>query len=46
MPDEQIPEAKESVEGEKEREEKSAKPASEGNEATRKLAVEEKKDEL
>lgn len=34
VPDEPIPAAKESVEGEKEKEEKSAKPASESNEAT------------
>lgn len=47
VPDEQIPEAKKSVEGEKEREEKAAKPASEGNAATKKLAVEDvQKDEL
>ncbi|KAK4153724.1 Dolichyl-phosphate-mannose-protein mannosyltransferase-domain-containing protein [Chaetomidium leptoderma] len=40
VPDEQIPEPKASVEGEKEREEKAAKPASEKNEASA------KKDEL
>ncbi len=34
IPDEQIPEPKQSVEGEKEREEKAAKPASEKNEAS------------
>lgn len=38
-PDEPIPDAKKSVEGEKEREEKSAKPASEGNEATAQKAA-------
>ncbi|KAK3943923.1 glycosyltransferase [Diplogelasinospora grovesii] len=36
VPDEPIPDAKKSVEGEKEREGKAAKPASEGNEATAK----------
>ena len=36
VPDEQIPEPKQSVEGEKEREEKAAKPASEKNEASAK----------
>jgi dolichyl-phosphate-mannose-protein mannosyltransferase len=47
VPDEHIPDAKQSVEGEKENAGKAAKPASEGNEATKKLAVEEeKKDEL
>lgn len=40
VPDEQIPEPKQSVEGEKEREGKAAKPASEKNEASA------KKDEL
>ena len=34
MPDEPIPELKQSVEGEKEAEEKAAKPASEKNEAS------------
>ncbi len=37
IPDEEMPEPKQSVEGEKEREGKAAKPASEGNEATAKL---------
>lgn len=36
VPEEEIPEPKPSVEGEKEREEKAARPASEGNEATAK----------
>jgi dolichyl-phosphate-mannose-protein mannosyltransferase len=36
IPDEPIPDAKKSVEGEKEREGKVAKPASDGNEATTK----------
>lgn len=36
VPDEPIPEPKQSVEGEKEREEKAAKPASEKNEASAK----------
>lgn len=39
VPDEPIPAAKKSVEGEKEKEEKSAKPASEGNEATAQKAA-------
>jgi dolichyl-phosphate-mannose-protein mannosyltransferase len=38
VPDEQIPEPKQSVEGEKEREGKAAKPASEKNEASAKVA--------
>ena len=37
VPDEPIPEPKQSVEGEKEREEKEAKPASEKNEASAKV---------
>jgi dolichyl-phosphate-mannose-protein mannosyltransferase len=36
VPDDPIPEAKSSIEGEKEKEKKSARPASEGNEATAK----------
>lgn len=39
VPDEPIPGAKKSVEGEKEKEEKSAKPASESNEATAQQAA-------
>jgi dolichyl-phosphate-mannose-protein mannosyltransferase len=37
VPDEEIPEPKQSVEGEKEREGKAAKPASEKNEASAKV---------
>jgi dolichyl-phosphate-mannose-protein mannosyltransferase len=39
VPDEPIPGAEKSIEGEKEKEGKSAKPASEGNEATAQQAV-------
>jgi len=39
VPDEPIPEPKKSVEGEKEREEKAAKPASEKNEASAKVEL-------
>lgn len=38
VPDEPMPDVEKSVEGEKEKEEKSAKPASEGNEATQEAA--------